>query len=531
MGRSTLLPIDRATLLEHGPNIEGGAAPCGWARDPYPDALRGQAEGRSERERSRSESMAFLIVLACLLGLQAPPAGDGGDFAEARRAAVEALVKELLELADFAQEKKLFLAREECCREVIAIEPDNPDARQALGYKRDETGEWREPRARPRARNYDAEALAELEKRRGAALDAYRDALIAAIQPKEGLPPWDRVQAVRDELFALAPEDPNLRALFGETKVGDAWVLVETARGQERRPELKQILKEAFEDLPAPKEVEPNERELALGLTFTCALETDWGRVLGTGDRLEVEAVTRALGGGRGYFRGALGNDATYYKGATVFVLGKRGDKQQFLDHHPAVQGAYKDFLASILGSGIQGSNDLADWAEDPKMRLDGIVRIGLGWLLYQAYGVTGDTAWIYEGLGLYMTRELVGTRLTWSAAPSEYMKPREEAALRARLLDPNSNWMNEANKLLGKERAPHLRFVMGKKVAALTTEDMLLAYVAAAYLLEGRPEDAPALFARIGSGVPSPKAIEEVLKMDVFQFHARVARWLGERR
>ena len=212
-------------------------------------------------------------------------------------------------------------------------------------------------------------------------------------------------------------------------------------------------------------------------------------------------------------------------------MLARPGEKQLFLEKHPKSEGAYREFLETLEGSGIQGSHDMAHWGEAEAMRLDELVRLALGWLLYDAFKITADVAWVHEGVGLYMTRELVGTRLTWFVKPSEYLKPREEQALRARLLKPGTNWMDEAQRMLAREHSPKLAFVMGKRVDNMTPEDMLYAYVMAAYLLEGRPAEAPALLAKIGAGTPSAVAVQEVLGIDVRQLDERVRRWLGERR
>ena len=48
-------------------------------------------------------------------------------------------------------------------------------------------------------------------------------------------------------------------------------------------------------------------------------------------------------------------------------------------------------------------------------------VRLGLAWLFYDAYGVWLKHGMLFEGLGLYLTRELIGTRLTWFVQPSQY--------------------------------------------------------------------------------------------------------------
>ena len=71
---------------------------------------------------------------------------------------------------------------------------------------------------------------------------------------------------------------------------------------------------------------------------------------------------------------------------------------------------------------------------------------------------------------------------------------------------------------------------LVGRSVNSLTTEDMLLSYVLAAYLVEARPEEAVVLLRRIGAGESSQAAVESVLDLDLAQLGRRLRRWLDER-
>ena len=181
-------------------------------------------------------------------------------------------------------------------------------------------------------------------------------------------------------------------------------------------------------------------------------------------------------------------------------------------------------------GSGIQGTGDYAHWGPEEERRLDGLVRQALAWLLVESYGVSPESGWALEGFGLYLCRELIGTRLTWFVKPSENTVASEDNALRARLLDTRTNWMNEANKVLQGEHSPKLEFVLGKTVNNLTTEDLLYSYVLAAFLLEARPEVIPPLLRAIGGGATSQDALQKELGLDLPRIDGLVRRWLTER-
>jgi hypothetical protein len=241
--------------------------------------------------------------------------------------------------------------------------------------------------------------------------------------------------------------------------------------------------------------------------------------------------MVTAMHATRSYFKGAFGCEASYPDPLTVFTLPRASDKLAFLMGHPSIEPEYRKFLMDLDGSGIQGSGDLAHWAPDERRRMDGMVRQAIGWLLAGEYGIGTQQGWIFEGFGLYMTRELVGTRLTWFVRESKYLTPEEDQALKARLMDSKANWMNEAYKLFTAEKPTKLQFMLGKTVNQLTTEDMLYAYVLAAFLLEAESEKLPGLIRKIGAGSTSQEAFQLVFGLDVRQLDERVKRWLSERR
>jgi hypothetical protein len=139
------------------------------------------------------------------------------------------------------------------------------------------------------------------------------------------------------------------------------------------------------------------------------------------------------------------------------------------------------------------------------------------------------DHGWAWEGFGLYLNRELTGTRFTWFIQPSSDGKYN---ALRARLMSPNANWMNEALTMLSAADHPKLAVVLGTDVNKMGVAEMLYAYVFAAYLIEGRPDDAPELLRAIGSmQQPADQALQSVLHTSAAELDDRVQRWLSERK
>ncbi len=484
-----------------------------------------------------------LQLIACLaLGL--PVAGVGptpaataairpapGELEDARRAARERLVLRLTELADWCSKKKLYASRSGVFEALIHFDPDHTEARRGLGYKRGRDGEWIPPKKSKEPRDWDKAAAREFPERRTALVVEYREEMLQLLERfAETLTEADRESIFADILFA-DPDDARVHELRGEVKVDDAWVLVQTSRAATRRTQLKERVVEAFASAPKPQRTEPNEREQALGIEWTAVFATPEVRSLGTGDESEIERMVTAMHATRAYFNGAFGCEASYPDPLTVFTLPRASDKLAFLMGHPSIDAEYRKFLMDLDGSGIQGSGDLAHWAPDERRRLDGMVRQAIGWLLAGEYGIGTKQGWIFEGFGLYMTRELVGTRLTWFVRESKYLTPEEDQALKARLMDSRANWMNEAHKLFTSDKPTKLQFMLGKTVNQLTTEDMLYAYVLAAFLLEAESEKLPELIRKIGAGSTSQEAFQLVFGLDVRQLDERVKRWLSERR
>ena len=83
------------------------------------------------------------------------------------------------------------------------------------------------------------------------------------------------------QVLAGDPDDTFVREAQAEVKVSDAWVLKETVTAKQRRVEIKALVAQSNEDSGKLFVSEPNEMELALGLTFTQKFETRTVRVAG----------------------------------------------------------------------------------------------------------------------------------------------------------------------------------------------------------------------------------------------------------
>lgn len=493
----------------------------------------------------------LLVALACALtsGAQAAPgvhtepaavgelAASRGDLEKDRTAARGRLIANLEELAAWCGKKKLYASRVGVYESLLHFDAEHTEALRGLGYKRGRDGAWTPPKKPKTPKDWDKSAARAFPEKRSEVVLEYRDEMLGLLEKySEQLDEASREAVYADILFA-DPDDAKVHELLGEVKVGEQWVLVETSRAKEEREEMNAALQAAFASVPVAQESEPNEREEALGIEWTTVYGTPLMRSIGTGEKAEVERVIKAMHAAKAYFNtvlvkeGAEDGGANYPESMTVFTLTRASDKLAFLMGHPAIEGAYRKFLMDLDGSGIRDTGDFAHWAPDEARRIDGLVRQGIAWLLADEYGIGLKQGWLFEGFGLYMTRQLLGTRLTWFVRESKYLTPKEDQALKARLMDSRTNWMNEAQELFTKGKPTNLNFLLGKNVNQLTTEDMLYSYVLAAYLLEAEQQKLPELLGKIGAGTTSQVAFEEVLHLDTKRLDLRVQRWLTERR
>ncbi len=459
------------------------------------------------------------------------------SLAEARSEARQNLIRNLEQLAEWCTKKKLFAYRVGVFNSILHFEPQHTVSLRGLGFVKDPEGNWVMPQKtksskKQRAlKNWDKSAARKFPRRRAELVVEYREEMLALLEEFSAeVDEATRLDIYADILFG-DPDDLVVHELMGETKVGEAWVLKQTPVAKARRAELREAVKRAFSSAPKAVRGEPNAREKAIGVEWKAVFVTPEVRSLGTGGEREIERMTTAMHAARSYFKACLGLEAKYPDPLTVFTLTRASDKLAFLMGHPNIDGDYRKFLMELDGSGIQGSGDLAHWSEEEQHRLDGMVRQAISWLFAGGPGIGPEHGWAFEGFGLYMTRELVGTRLTWFVRKSELLNSEQDSALKVRLIDSRANWMNEAHKLFSSGKSVELKSLLTKNVNQLKTEDLLYSYVLAAYLLEAEADKLPTLLREIGAGMASQEAFEQVLGLDVEHLDARVSRWLSERR
>lgn len=469
--------------------------------------------------------LAGTCLLAVLLAGGA--AGQAGEFERVRAEARVELVQALLAHVEWCTGKSMFQAREEALAQVLELEPDHGEARRLLGFTREKDGTWKPP-AKPRPpKDFDKKLVDEAATRLAAAHGPYVERLVGLLE--SGTLDAAAQAAAEAEVLRFEPDEPRVRARRGERRDGERWVLPETLAARARREELRALVKQAFaEGLPA-EEVPLTERERAFGKKWR-AVAAGKLRVVGSVPLEELTLCATAVQALERFAQGVFGSQHALPADLTVFLLDDAQQKRDFIEKHPSIAPEARAYYQALEGCGVQGTADFAFWTGDAQRRIDGVVRLALGYWLSGAFELRAEHGWLYEGFGLFLTRSLVRSRLTWLAQPSKTLPSAEDLVLRQKLLEPESNWLDEARKVMQAGHTTPLPELARKGASELTTEDVLCAYALASYLLEARPELVAALCTRVGRGVPSTQALAEALALEPAAVPARLLRWMEER-
>ncbi len=478
-------------------------------------------------------SLIAALVLAPLLAGQ-----DEVGFESELGAALSDHVAALDELGGWCASKKLFAERAAVLEEILIFEPNHRDARRLLGHRRERDGGWIVPANQRPARNLAKKHLDECVERHAELSETFAERLFGVVAFYEradspGSPSPARKAEAYEWILTVFPDHAGVRAFRGEARTSAGWVLAESARAKLRRPELKTIVREALAAVPELVEVQPTELERALGVHWSAAVGTPRVRVLGSVPRDELERVARTAHATFEVYAAVFDDPVRQLEDYTIYVLSGESERDAFIRGWP---GWGPDRLAEIrawAGAGVPEDIHVARWDASPARRLDGAMRHTLGLCMKLDTGAGLDVAWAWEGFGMYLSRAMVGTRLTWyGSGLSAATTGSRSKQLLGRLLNADVNWMNEAYSMLKADAAPKLATLLERDINAMGVRDVLLAYAFAAYLLEGCPDAVPGLLAAAGEDrARSSEAVTAALGRELHETQDRLQRWLSERR
>lgn len=433
----------------------------------------------------------------------------------------------LIDFAGWCNQNQLFEERDRVWRAAIGMEPDNLEARKGLRYARNVDGTWKEPSQRP-AKNMNAAALEKLPEKRSEAVKPFSEALIERI--RDGSVPPETRRGVLSEILSVDPDDVQAHAMLGEVQTEKGWVLRETATAKARRAGIRAAVEAAQAAPPGILPATASDDEKKLFDKWRSGAQSGTVRVIGTGDAKPCEDLANQCRITGAVFQEVLGAAPAWADGFGIFIVAGAGEKDAFVAGLPGLEDAQRDGLKRTIGGGIPGTWKIVLFEPDEKKRHDCGVRHALAHLLHQGWNIETAHAWIFEGLGLYLTREICGTRLTWFCTGTG-VSNQAKSSPRGKLIVGDVNWMNEAYTVLTRENPVDLATVLGRDLATMGVDDVLVSYALAAFLVEGRPDVTPVLLKAVGEDVRPADAIQAALGLTVPELQERLVRWLSERK
>jgi hypothetical protein len=452
------------------------------------------------------------------------------DYLGDRERLMERLVKDLEELAGFCQKKRAFAQRNKVCTFILDYDTDHKDSRKTLGFKWDrKTKTWTAPKRKRTPKDADQESAVEAKQRYDTVLNDHRNRMIDLLDAHPDLPSFRADEEIA-KLIKLMPEDPDLRRMRGQVKMvidgKDKWVSEEFARTETRRLELKQVKKDLNDNKPETEQGSIEAWEEDLGPKWSGCNQTDRIRVIGTigeSERVRIAQQSHIMWD----FMDEMTGSSLEHE-YTIYVVSSDSDWSKMVSNWPD-SNRDREFMMK-LGGMWMGSQASLRRSTNAAVRIDSSLRGGAGMHLGMVYGISSDVAWLNEGFGLYQTKFLLGTRLTFSVKPSEYID-REGPNFSSRLSGSGANWLKMCRKLFERKTPPKIPFTLGRNVNQITADDILIGYALTAFLLEGCEKDTFSTVAnKIGQEeMSSVDALESTLGYDIQTLTRKLQEWLIE--
>lgn len=478
-------------------------------------------------------AIAAFVLCVLNLGALAPAVSAQNDFQADWDREVKILVPRLAELAAWAQKQKLF---RECIRTyalMIDLEPDHAHARRVLRYRRKgKDGPWERTRPFKVPKNLSEAALNEFNGKRAALLTPFVKVIVESLERNEESISAEQREQVLRKLIRMDPDNADARRAFGDVKTGDRWLPEDAVVAGVRRKELAKAARSIRDASPVPREAELSPADKALGIPFTTRITTGKVRVLSASDRAEASTIARYCHAAPRLFNELLNAAYELPEDFTVFVIPLPDHKKQFLDRHPDITPENRKFYEKVGGGWVNNSDHMVNWSNSTEARIDYSVRQVNALMFIREFRITMRQGWVWEGFGLYLTDLICGTKLTYYVRPSGYGNGEDD--LRKRLMSRSTNWFHEGLTLLRSPDRPKLGAILSADATGMADEDMLIAYVVAAWLIETQSTKLHDILRTVAlvdeRGQPKvlgPAAIQMHLGIDLDTLERRIIRWL----
>jgi hypothetical protein len=457
------------------------------------------------------------------------------------------ILEVLHDLADRCSRMKLFGTRADIYEQVLNLSPDDKTARKWLKYKRGGNGEWTRKRwTRPRN---GGKGVEEIVSRRQELAAEYRPRLRQARDVLLDAALFKEAAEVVIAAVALDPEDEAFRAWNGEVREGEAarpgqsstWILRESLDARVRRPLFKQTAQDAIKQMPAPTESAPHKNDRIGGVSWGTKLQGKRVRVVGTPDKEEMELLLRYAEATWPLFEavfdirpGSYQSGDSYATGLTIYSLDSIPIGNELLAKWPGYTDREREFLGPLVALWLKRAPAVLCKSPSPDVRLEAGPRQINQAMVTRALGLRTNRAWAKEGLSLYLTWQITGTRVIRSVKDVETDYGESDKPIpdyEKNLADPNADWLALGLELIKSKDKPDIHLLAGKKINDLTKFDVLYAYCISAYICEGHPKRSVDFYRRLAAedGADIDAVCLESLGFDHAALEARVQRWLEE--
>jgi len=484
---------------------------------------RGHVAGMGDVRFRAPGTAVALAVLGALASAQIQGSPEEALAALERELAVPALE----ELAEWCQANKLYGRRSEVYEALVHFAPDHSKAHRSLQHSL-RNGAWVPPKKPYAPKDRNESALGAFAEKRAELLAPYGEAVMDAVA-ELGLEPHGARELV-GRLLLADPDAPAAHAFLGDVRLGDRWVMEESATAARRRAELDALWSAALKRAePALRPTEASAAERALGVSWSTVLASDRVRVLGTVPPAEVRRAATTAHAARELFA-ALHPLAVELR-STIYLLGDEGTRRAFLANHPGLTEADRTLFAGLTGATLPGGGEVAQWAAEEDQRIDAAVRHAADSFFGTALGIDLSQGWVYEGLGAYLTWRMTGTHRTWRIPASNRDRTdRSGVTIESLFGAPGLDWLALARDTYCADDGlrMHLESVLADPIEDLSPADLLASFALSAYLVEGR-SDLGRLLDRVRHSRDSRLAVARALDMSVAELEWRVCRWLAE--
>lgn len=497
-------------------------------RSPGRSNRRGDCPPRTIGAVRHFPPLPLIVLLLALLPL--PATGEEQDDRAAEAARIAQLVSDLEAHGAACHKGKLFRDRNAAYDLLLSFAPDHAVARKWLKYKRATDGTWSRKLRYKAPRNLKSPAPA-IAARFEAIGNRFADDTIAWLETQgTRVPKRERARLLRTVARA-APHRADVHELRGEVlDASGAWRLNESLPSIRRRKELAAQAENARARAPTPASVRPNRDEVATGVGWKGIVEGPRARIAGTVSAGELKAAYELVDSTFRFWPAIYGSEPPALRDLSVLLITSNAERGTLLKNHPRSSKAFQSFGASLSSGWFPKTNIVFARSGQRERRLEWCTRQPLAAMLRFGFKVRSKHGWAFEGFGLYASHLLSGHRRTFYVRRTKYGdKADPDDDLWKRLTEPNAEWRAHGRTLLASERAPDLRLLLGKEVNTMNTEDMLLSYVLAAYLIEAHPERVPSVLEAVATGTKADDLVEQTFGLDIRGLELRLRRWLDE--